>query len=372
ADLATKLPDYMVPSAIVFLEALPLTPNGKLDHKALPEPQFSRGERRVPQTPTEGALCDLFAEVLGVQGVGVDDNFFELGGHSLLAARLVTRIRATLNHDYSLRTLFEAPTPARIAELAIHGVHDNSLAMMLPLRASGDRRTLFCIHPAIGLSWCYVGLLPHLHRDTPIFGLQAQSFTEPHVAPKDVDDLVTNYLAAIRSVQPHGPYALLGWSFGGVVAHAIAIRLQQEGERVDFLAMLDSYLPSHESRQAPLDYDNPRVWADLVASIGFDPAGPGSPLGELGNDGFTALRKAFVDASNLRASHNPETFEGDVVFFSADGQLENNPTDWAPYITGSIEVHNIACSHGSMTEPGPMAEIGPIVAARLNSRIYTE
>jgi hypothetical protein len=116
ASLSRLLPDYMVPSAVVVLERLPLTPNGKLDRRALPAPEVSSGAvQRAPRNPQEALLCGLFAEVLGVARVGVEDNFFELGGHSLLATRLIGRIRATLDVEVAIRSLFEAPSVAALS-----------------------------------------------------------------------------------------------------------------------------------------------------------------------------------------------------------------------------------------------------------------
>src|SRR5207249_9649636 len=147
--LAQSLPEYMVPGAIVVMEALPLTPNGKLDRKALPAPDFlTRAIYRAPRTPQEEILCALFAEILAVPQVGIEDNFFELGGHSLLATRLVSRIRAALGLELAIRSLFEAPTVAELAEQLDLSTNQKSLDVVLPLRPSGSLPPLFCIHPA--------------------------------------------------------------------------------------------------------------------------------------------------------------------------------------------------------------------------------
>ena len=244
SHLAQSLPEYMVPGAIVVLEALPLSPNGKLDRKALPAPEFGVSAAwRAPRSPQEEILGSLFAEVLGVSNVGIDDNFFELGGHSLLATRLVSRIRAALGVELPIRSLFEAPTVAELAGRLDLNTNQKSLEVILPLRPLGNLPPLFCVHPAGGLSWCYSGLLQHIRADYPIYGLQARSFNQPEVLPRTLQEMVADYLGQIREIQPAGPYHLLGWSFGGLVAYSLGSHLQLQGEQVPLLVLLDSYPP---------------------------------------------------------------------------------------------------------------------------------
>ena len=163
AALSRQLPDYMVPSALVVLERLPLTPNGKLDRRALPEPELgSSHSHRAPRTPQEAILCSLFAEVLGVERVGVDDNFFERGGHSLLATRLISRIRATLNVEVAIRSLFEAPSvealAARLSSEAVASrrAADGGAPRPAEIALSYAQRRLWFLERLEGISGTYV------------------------------------------------------------------------------------------------------------------------------------------------------------------------------------------------------------------------
>ena len=383
--LVQSLPDYMVPSAIVLLDRLPLTPSGKLDRKALPPPDFNADVNwRAPRTPEEETLCSLFAEILGVSRVGIDDNFFQLGGHSLLATRLVSRIRASLDVELSVRALFEAPTVARLADRLAVDTNANSLGVMLTLRAQGNRSPLFCIHPAAGLSWCYAGLLQHIKADYPIYGLQARGFSEPEILPQTLDEMVSDYLDQIRVIQPAGPYYLLGWSFGGLVAHALAGRLQLEGEKVPILALLESY-PNDPELSSRIPDEREIIMAHLEA-LGRDSTIIGeqppelSILKELLRHEYhvlTSLEDRYVNAmpkiyrNNVRlaGSFVPEVLDGDLLLFTATQETGAPPSEaWRPYVRGQIRVHEVACRHAQMTRPLPLADIGQAVARELERR----
>ncbi|WP_327132148.1 amino acid adenylation domain-containing protein [Streptomyces sp. NBC_01343] len=362
-----SLPAYMVPGAVLVLEKLPLTPNNKLDYRALPAPALPPREGRAARNPVEATLCGLFGDVLGVEEVGIDDDFFELGGHSLLATRLISRIRTALDSELPVRALFEAPTVALLAAQLGRGPAGDSLGVLLPLREGGGRRPLFCVHPAIGLSWCYSGLLAHLDRERPVYGLQAHGFSDPGGGPRDVEEVLDDYLREIRSVQPQGPYALLGWSFGGAAAHALAVRLRARGEEVEFLAVLDAEPMTSGAAAEPIAYDDPEVWPALVESVGHDPGAPDSPLAELGPDGLASLARVFVDVSNLRGSHDAGVFDGSLLLFSAatPGRTPVTAGTWSDHVTGEIEVHAVDCTHGEMTAPAPLAAIARVVARHL-------
>ncbi|MGW2542685.1 amino acid adenylation domain-containing protein, partial [Kitasatospora sp. NPDC001574] len=380
AFTAESLPAHMVPSAVVLLDALPLTAAGKVDLRALPAPDFAASPTgRPPRTPREERLCGLFAEVLGLPGVSVDDGFFDLGGHSLLAMKLLGRIRTAFGTDLGMRALFAAPTVAGLARRldaagvpsAAAGAPDPSdaLDVLLPLRAGGSRAPLFCVHPAAGISWVYSGLLRHLGPDRPVYGLQARGLRGG--SPAAVTEIAEDYVRELRSVQPEGPYHLLGWSFGAVVAQAMAVRLQADGAEVGLLALLDG-VPADPAgyADAPPSDDPVDTLAELLVSLGYDPAdGRGqADLTALLGEAAGVLPDVFEHHRKLMAEHVPDRYRGDAVFF---GATLDKPADWPyeaawrPYVDGRVTLHRIACEHGAMTQPDPVARIAAVLAEKL-------
>jgi amino acid adenylation domain-containing protein len=246
ARLREVLPAYMAPSRYHVLPSLPLTANGKIDRRRLPGPTApaSAGAASPPRDDLERLLADLFQECLGVGEIGRDDDFFELGGHSLLACILMAKIQGALGRELPLVTFFRAPTIATLAD-HLRAPSVPKFAHLVPLRTAGQGRPLFIVHGIFGNVLQLRDLAELLEAPRPVYALQARG-ADPREAPHTrIEEMAEAYLAAIREVQDSGPYALAGYSFGGLIAYEMGVRLRAAGEAVDLLAMLETDL--HDS-----------------------------------------------------------------------------------------------------------------------------
>ncbi|WP_250213647.1 thioesterase domain-containing protein, partial [Acrocarpospora catenulata] len=308
---------------------------------------------RPPRGPRETTLLTLFTDILGTPHLGIDDNFFANGGHSILATRLISRIRTTLGATLTIRDLFAAPTVAELIERLDGGGEKNAFDVLLPLRPTGSLPPLFCVHPVGGVSWCYSSLLRHLPGDRPLYGLQSSAIERAG----SVTELAERYLEEIRRIQPEGPYHLLGWSFGGLVAHAAAELLGQD--QVAMLALLDSY-PAFSGAERPGIEDPAEARQLLMDSVGY--------AAELDEELMASMTETVLHNSALMDAHKPGTIGGDALLFVASRtwEPELSPAGiWQPHVGGRLHVHEIDCAHDEMTRADAMAEIGPIVAQHL-------
>jgi thioesterase domain-containing protein/acyl carrier protein len=350
---------------------LPLSASGKLDRSALPRPAIAGAVAdRAPRTITEQVLADLFAEVLHAKRIGPNDSFFNLGGHSLIVPRLAARIETALGARLNIRDLFDSPTPAELAALIESGSagRGSPLAPLLQLRG-GTNVPLFCVHPAAGIGWVYSGLLRYLAPDQPVYSLQARGLADFRYAPTSVDDLIADYITLIREAQPYGPYAFLGWSLGGLVAHRLAVRLQDAGEQVAFLGLLDSY-PSirAESSRAEQESD---LLSHLARSLGRELSTDGELLG-LADLAVGPVLQVFASLRRLLSDAEPGTFRGTALLFAAadelpEVRLAHRPEHWHPYVRGGVDVVPVPCCHGEMTGATALSVIGPVVSGRLSA-----
>ncbi|WP_274543380.1 non-ribosomal peptide synthetase [Streptomyces sp. DH-12] len=385
--LRRQLPEYMRPAAVVPLDRLPLTSNGKLDRAALPAFDAEPADiGRAPATPQEQVVCELFAEVLGRPVVGVSEDFFDLGGHSLLATRLIARLRAAFGVELGVRSLFEAPTPAGIAARLDVDDADGSYEVMLPLRTGGDRPPLFCVHPGGGISWSYSALIKHLGPQYPLYGIQARSLARPEPRPASIEEMAVDYADQIQRVQPHGPYHLAGWSFGGLCAHALAAEFQRRGEPVALVAVLDVIPDWQGLTHADVPAPDDRVM--LLYHVGLVDDGShhddgemtfakareilrrqGSVLANLEEDRLTTITEISANNTHLTVDYRPGPIDGDLLLIACSEEQDPPVTAeaWQPYVRGSVEAHVVPGDHGSMlTRPDTLAQIGRILSAKLH------
>ncbi|MEV5649231.1 amino acid adenylation domain-containing protein [Nocardia sp. NPDC052254] len=381
-----SLPGYMIPAAVVVLDELPLNASGKLDRKSLPVPALSGRPYRAPSNWLEQTVADVFAEVLEVERVGLDDDFFELGGNSMVATRAISRLRTITGIEVRVQWFFLGSTVASLSQRILDEEaegrdydpeSDAALNVLLPIRSGGDAEPLFCIHPMYGLAWCYAGLARHID-DRPVVGLQSPALSEDDYMPNSLQDMADRYVAEIRSVQPEGPYHLLGWSLGGLLAHAVAIALQEAGERVETVVMLDSH---HELDVAFFR----NAIRDALAEIGIGAeilVGDGD-IHDLSEDAVAALHatippemtmltpdrvrriyRSAVRSAELIVEHSPGVYHGRLDYFSATDH-ENPAQNWRDHVDGEIVDRRIDAAHDQMTAPSAMAEIGPQLARLL-------
>ncbi|NDZ79516.1 amino acid adenylation domain-containing protein, partial [Streptomyces sp. SID10853] len=399
--LRTALPEYMVPRNCRVVSAFPLMTSGKVDRKALAASEDEATDGRAATAPytepandTERLVAKVWAQALGLPRVGAHDNFFDLGGHSLLLARVQTALRARLGWDVPVLDLFTRPTVSALAGYlddrdglappsASSAGSRQALGVLLPLRTSGDLPPLFCLHPASGLSWPFAGLRRHIDIRRPLYGIQSRALTGDLPAAPSLADMAAEYVEHIREVQPHGPYHLVGWSFGGVVAHTMATLLRQDGEQVALLGMLDSY-PRYPWEKLADDHEQQALRSLLYMShydlsqLDDEPldrervmaviAERGGILSELAAPSVQGVMDTFVSSAVLQQGVEHRVFDGDLLFFTATvDQVDTALThrDWKPYVEGAIENHNVTCRHKDMTRNGPLAEIARHLDRRL-------
>lgn len=344
--LRASLPAYMVPSFFVELDRLPLSDNGKVVRSALPKPDFGSRERterayEPPRDSLEEAIAALWREVLATSEIGRNDNFFALGGSSFAGMRLMAKLEERFGRTMPFAMLVSHPTLADMAEVVGGDADSPDASLIVRIRAGDDGAPLFCVHPIGGNVMCYAPLAQALEPGRPIYGIRAPGLASDRETPlASIEEMAARYVDEIRSVQPDGPYHLLGWSLGGLVVQEMARHLAMEGETLGLVAMIDSAVPKAPSPAAeplpPVRFQ--RFANDLAAVANLQLDGADHELGNLSDEArfawlerrmeqagiamngaaIKAVYDVFQASSEALDAHAPRGFDAGVLLFAAD------------------------------------------------------
>jgi amino acid adenylation domain-containing protein len=383
--LKTKLPDYMIPAAIVLLNAFPLTPNGKIDRKALPAPSRENSalesELVAPRDELESKLVAIWESILRIRPIGVTDNIFDLGIDSVLAAELFARIEKTIGKNLPPGPLFQAPTVESLAALLRASEAQQKWTSLVSIQPQGSKTPLFCVHGGAGTVLLFNALARHLAPERPVYGLQARGLYGRDLPHSTVAEMAAHYVKEMRSLQPRGPYLVGGWCFGGIVAYEIAQQLQRMGEKLDLLVMFNA--PSSPDNYAVKVDDNPKLPVPPVAERGrmrwrefcaLDASGKWDFIARRIRDrlhrkyrgiyryvrgvGRRSLCRILVVLrlplpDNMRnyyflytstiaeTRYKPEPYSGSMLIFRDQGPYRDPNLGWARFVTGNIESHEL-------------------------------
>jgi thioesterase domain-containing protein/acyl carrier protein len=387
--LRQYLPEYMVPARMVKLDRLPQTGNGKIDRQSLPEPEANASAEPVlPRDSAEAYLKSMWEQILGTADIGMTDNFFAIGGTSLDTIVLTARMQK----DYGVRVpaslVFQHPTIAGMAELIRWRAVSSSISTLVPFRSSGSRIPLFCIHAMNGLAQVYYELAQGLGPEQPVYGIQARGFSDDELAHTDLVIMAQAYANDIRTVQPHGPYYLAGWSAGATIAFEIARQLQMDGEKIELLLLIDrSITKSGPETASDLESMTEAVIRKLAQQrLGASAANmKGSSMEQLlglllsrsqaegivpqGISLEQFRRYIGVLAGNEIAigSYFPSQFTGNAVLVWARQNAVQEDYPWTDFIRGEVRSYEIDTDHHNILNKPAVTELVRIIEANLNS-----
>jgi amino acid adenylation domain-containing protein len=375
--LKAKLPDYMLPSAIVVLEKFPLNSNGKIDRHALPEPAATQSEKVFvgPRDPLEAQLVATWESALGIQPIGVNDDFFEIGGHSLLAVRILSEIERILGKNLPLATLLQMPTIEKLAAALRQEDWKPTWSPLVAIQPRGSRPAFFGVHGGGGTVLFYRELEQWLGDEQPLYGLQAQGLDGGPIVHTSVEAIAKYYITEMRKIQPRGPYFFGGYSLGGVVGFEMAQQLRAAGEEVALIVMFETANPvrparrysfaermklrlgalEHSSAGEKLRYFTRRTWAKvcdyrtewrknaerLVHKVKLLNGAPVS--GE--------QRRVHVQIMYERAvaAYKPKAYPGRVTLFRVqnpdDGREHASDYGWTEFAQDGIDIHYVPGAH---------------------------
>jgi len=365
AALQQRLPEWMVPAAFVHLDSLPLNPSGKIDRKALPAPDAPVSDTATaPRTPTEAALAEIWAGVLGMSAVGVEDNFFALGGDSILSIQVISRARAA-GLRLEVRDLFAAPTVAGLAQRVLHAVPSGG-SWVTALRSGGTGIPLLWMPPAGGTALGCLELARCLPASVPVLALDAPEFHAAGFQPETVEALVAHVVQQVLPLLPGKRCAVGGYSAGCHTAVELARQLRPFGVDVQQVILLDGLPRPVEA----LAFDVIAVLVEWAAVMGCTDLSIDLLRGlsrPMAIDRFfaslpDAMRAQMVTPDVLNRMLNaaersaaraqvfvPSPLDLPVTFFrSNDSSSNDTVADWERYLGTAVAVRSFDCGHNNL------------------------
>jgi amino acid adenylation domain-containing protein len=391
AHLLASLPEYTVPAAYVRLDSFPLTHNGKLDRRALPAPDsraYALDAYEAPAGPVEEKLARIWAGVLGLDQISRKANFFDIGGYSLLAVRMLTLIEAEFGHSLNLTSIFTAPSIATLGQLLQRGGSPSvSSPYVVSVQPEGTKPPLF----AIGASTKFCNIAGHLGNTQPVIGLEVFDSVKPlELKYSRLEDMAGDHVKVIREIQPHGPYAVIGWCAGGVLTFETAQQLVQMGQKVSFIGIIDAWAPDYIRRlggtwlkAADFAYGCKRAYAEIRAgrssakSLMMKPftsfrRAPHADVNPVSLPKLEMINKFSLDLWTLVGAHEPKPFHGRVhVFVSRlrpTGWLgADYSLGWGQLATEGVEAVTFEGDHGAFFDEPFAGQAAATIAAALEA-----
>ncbi|WP_055476828.1 alpha/beta fold hydrolase [Gordonia sp. HS-NH1] len=394
-ELGKTLTPWMIPRDIVVLTELPRNERGKVDRAALPPPP-ARPDHEPPRGMTEMALHRFWCQILGLESIGRNEDFVELGGDSLAAAKMLAEVQHHLQLDVNTAMLAEAPTIAQFAQRIESAARERSAnasgATLIPLR-KGTGRPIFLVAGAGSLATSLTPVVRALQTDRPVYAIQSRGVEKRGRADHSVRAAARRAIADIRSVQPHGPYQVGGYSLGGFVAMEVAARLTDAGERCDPVVVLDSLFDPALARRVRGEKVGilERLRArrgdtqdtTLPDRTGDDPARAREPLPQrmvkevvlavlVRTAGMVQLPTPvqwvvfFRLGTRMIRRYRPRDYDGPVGVIRA----RTNPDDpdlWQHMSSGKVTFHDVTGDHISMIRAPHAADTARAIDDVLNS-----
>jgi thioesterase domain-containing protein/acyl-coenzyme A synthetase/AMP-(fatty) acid ligase/acyl carrier protein len=416
--LAERLREEMLPAMFVGVEEIARGVEGKVDRRAV-ERQVKKKiaaaaapEYVAARTATEEQLAAIWAQTFAVERVGVQDNFFELGGHSLLATQVVARISDVFAVELPLRRLFEAPTVeqlARVVEQLLSAGDSEKTppawSPLVPIKPDGSNPPLFVPHAAGGQVFFYAELARRLHKEQPLYGLEARPSNKGLAPHTGLESMSAEYVEAIRTVQPIGPYLLGGWSLGGVIAFEMARQLKQQGQEVALLALIDSQAPSQNPETSTpetelvtfalhLGFTEGRIVAagakiqsrplhEQLALVLAEAQALGLVSQKMTLEELKAIWDTFQGTMKVTERYAGGRYDGKITLYraktalgagstKAEADAENSRNDWAQWASAGVEVVTVPGNHFTMIREPQVKTLAKQLTVQIQKTLSTQ